>query len=72
MKSVATALYTPPNQAEPIASPRGRKSVSDETLDLVKAFYLRDDVSRCSPGRRDFVKIGEIQFQKVGDIYLAI
>ena len=28
-----------------------------ETIELVKAFYQRDDVSRISPGKRDIVTV---------------
>ena len=33
------------------------RTISDETIDLVKAFYERDDISRQAPGRKDVVII---------------
>ena len=31
------------------------RTISDETVDLVKAFYERDDISRQAPGRKDVI-----------------
>lgn len=47
-----------------------------ETRDAVKAFYERDDISRMSPGKRDFVTIkgskGEKQKAQKRHLYLSV
>lgn len=32
-----------------------KTALHDETEELVKFFYCRDDISRCVPGKRDFI-----------------
>jgi hypothetical protein len=47
-------------EANGILSEPGRKmgrSISSETTQLVKSFYLRDDISRPLPGRKDVVSV---------------
>lgn len=38
-------------------SPRGGRKLLPETENLVKCFYLREDISRIMPGKKDFISI---------------
>ena len=37
--------------------PRRSDALSDETIELVKEFYQRDDISRQAPGRKDVIQV---------------
>lgn len=38
-------------------NPRSGRKLSVETEDLVRKFYLREDVSRVMPGKKDFISV---------------
>ena len=46
-------------------SPRRSDALSDETVELVKEFYQRDDISRQAPGRKDVINVQDKNGQKV-------
>ena len=46
-------------------SPRRSDALSDETVELVKEFYQRDDISRQAPGRKDVINVRDKNGQKV-------
>ena len=44
--------------------PKSGKGLAFETVQLVEAFYLSDEISRMMPGRKDFVSI-RVQGERV-------
>lgn len=41
-----------------------RQCISQETIELVKTFFEREDVSRWTPGRKEYIKVNKQQMQK--------
>ena len=39
-------------------------ALSAETIEQVKSFYCKDDISRQAPGKRDVVTVGDEKIQK--------
>ena len=52
-------------------SKRGRKPVHEETAELLQNFFLRVDVSKQAPGRKDFKKVGHEIVQK-RHLYMSV
>ena len=44
--------------------PPARERLSKETLEKIENFYLRDVISRCCPGRKEIVKVGNRKIEK--------
>ena len=43
---------------------KARKSLSEDTVKLVKAFYYHDDISRVIPGKKDFLSVRNSEGEK--------